>query len=268
MKTLLISIEIIFLILNTGYANNFKSDSCNIVDGIEYFNNNNYLQALDYFNDFIKSNQNCPEAYYYRAEIYLSEKRKPVDYEKAKNDLNNAIRLNPVNGIYYFERAVCNLGLKNEIDYQNDMRKSIHFSPNEWLFYLKFGSYWISLNQGDSAIFYLSEIISNTSDNSIKSMAYIKRAKCFIFCYEKKSEIEKLDYLEKANNDLYESFKTDPNDPEALFYSALIFYQLGSYSQSIDISNDALVNISKRPQYNYLIDNINTLISEAKNRMK
>lgn len=71
--------------------------------GMSAFRQNNYTQAINYFDQAIEANTNYVGAYYYRGLSYMGE----TQYDSSIADLSHAISLNTNEPDAYYFRAMC-----------------------------------------------------------------------------------------------------------------------------------------------------------------
>lgn len=283
MKRIIIMILFLEMLLNTTYSISIKnpSDTCNEFHriGINYFYQNEYGKAIEYLEDAIKLDSSCDDSYYLKGLIYIDEESGYFDLFKAGREFEKAISIRPNNAIYYYELSRCYLIAGNEEGYFRNVHKALDIEPTDWLIFYGHAGNCYYLEMPDSVIYYCSKIITNPNvGNAMKIMGYLRRAKCYLFLLPQILQKENLDNNEKqlkllhnykiAQNDLNKVFEVNANEPEALFYQGVIFYNLGSYQNAKDDCYEALNYIAKHPSYNYLIKDIQSLIKLSEEQLK
>jgi len=115
-------------------------------------NNGKITEALKILNKAIELNQGPKEAYYYylRGSIYANSK--PEDSNKAIQDLNKAIELDPAYGVAYNARGVLSNNLQQYNKAIQDLNKAIELNPGYWDNYSSRGISYFNLKQYSRAI--------------------------------------------------------------------------------------------------------------------
>lgn len=76
--------------------------------GINAKNNENYTEAVDYFTQALALDDHDSKPWFYRANIYNHSLK---EYDLALADYDEAIKREPENEFYYYNRALCSLNL-------------------------------------------------------------------------------------------------------------------------------------------------------------
>lgn len=76
--------------------------------GINAKNNENYTEAVDYFTQALALDDHDSKPWFYRANIYNHSLK---EYNLALADYDEAIKREPENEFYYYNRALCSLNL-------------------------------------------------------------------------------------------------------------------------------------------------------------
>lgn len=92
-----------------------------------YFHDQNYTMAQKYFDLAIIVNPDYERALYNRAYFYSVLQK----YSESLSDLNKLVKLSPKNALYYFERSLVYLHLKQKEKACEDISKSIEFGNDK-----------------------------------------------------------------------------------------------------------------------------------------
>ena len=143
MKKLLLSL----LVVLAFSAASIASATSDYDAGKKAFEAKNYTQAVTYYESAIKQNTKYAEAYYGKGEAEMepnssdgyygrgSAYAAKSEWEKAKKDLDLAVKYDPNNYEKYIARAMTLYELKQKEAAYADVEKAIQLAPNEPLPY-------------------------------------------------------------------------------------------------------------------------------------
>ena len=205
--------------------NNIDPVRALLESGISYYDIGDYDNAILELTRVIRSNPNIAEAFNYRGLAYLSKWDNGRLVEAARADLTNAIRLDPYNAVYYFNRAEAYRLNSSSSTYMSseqileELSQAIRLDPHEAIFYVRRGYIYYESRLYDRAIEDLTRAITL---NPRIIQAYHWRA----WAYESKNDyhMAKYDYDQIIN--------IAPHNGEAYYSRARCWENLGNRSQA------------------------------------
>ena len=202
--------------------------------GMESYNENRLISAVEYFSRAIKSDSLKAEYYFQRANTYVIL----GDIEKAFNDYKKSIEIDSTDSRFFLNRgqlfsdnskypeALADFKYARELEPQNPL-------PN---FNLGYSSYLAG--DKESAIKYYTDAI-NSDSTFIK--AFVNRGNVY----------SELDSSSKAINDFTSAIKLNPNDEMAFANRASEYFTIGDFQNSIDDLTEAINLNNQNPKYYY-----------------
>jgi tetratricopeptide (TPR) repeat protein len=148
--------------------------------GTAYYNKGDYDRAIQDYDQAIRINPNGVSGYYSRGSAYY----KKGDYDRVIQDLNEAIRLSPKDTSLYDLRGE---SYKNKSDYDRaiqDFNEAIHLNPNFERAYFDCGNAYIDKDDYDRAIQEFDEAIRLNANDA---HAYNSRG----VAYERKGDYDR-----------------------------------------------------------------------------
>ena len=177
-----------------------------------------------------KASENLATAYNNRGSAY----NRKGDYDRAIQDVSEAIRLSPSFG-YYRERGIAYNGKGDYDQAIQDFSEAIHRNPNDAFIYIYRGESYDHKRDYDPAIQDFNEAIRLSSKNS---RAYGSRGQSYR---------EKGDY-DRAIDDYSEAIRLSPKDLGAYLGRGFAFLSKGDYDRAIQDFNEV---ISVNPKFPY-----------------
>ncbi len=182
-----------------------------------------YNKAIDNYNMALKLNPEYAEAYYFRGYAYYELK----DYGKAIEDYSKAIKLNPEYEVVYHFRGITYRLLKEYDKAIEDYNKAIELNPREANVYYSRGFVYAYLKEYDKAIEDYSKAIElNPEDADL----YYFRGNAYF-------NLKKYD---KAIEDYSKAVKLNPKIVEAYFSRGSVFDDLKKYDKAIEDYSKAI----------------------------
>ncbi|EGR34644.1 hypothetical protein IMG5_005100 [Ichthyophthirius multifiliis] len=213
-----------------------------ICEGILSAQNNQFEQAMNFFNKANKLFSQKMEPFFYKAMTLVrftnklipkTDEQKRIQYKQnALKNLDKGIELNDQNANIYFHRGVLRFSLNQINDSIQDFDKAIEKSEdNNAKHYYARGLAYACINCKKQAINDLS-IAINLDQNY--SNAYLNRAKCFHLIGDRNS----------AFVDLQKFVNIKPQDPDIHLWAGNLLFNIGAYEDAIKAYSH-VNNISK-----------------------
>jgi tetratricopeptide (TPR) repeat protein len=123
-----------------------------IISGQIAYDNQDYVVAIQHFNNVISGKPYLYEPWYYRglAKLQLD------DYVGAENDFNEAIKLNPYIHQMFSARAISRINLKKYTEAIDDYDRALKLNPDE-------RGYWFNRAYADSSSKTISRLIRTST---------------------------------------------------------------------------------------------------------
>ncbi|MDL2223584.1 tetratricopeptide repeat protein, partial [Bacteroidales bacterium OttesenSCG-928-M11] len=191
-----------------------------------------YVVAIQYFNQVIKAKPHLAEPYLYRglAKFYLD------DYSGAERDLTSCIEQNPFLWMAYQIRGASRQSQGNFKGAIEDYNKGIEFRPEDRHFLFNKGIALAQLKEYDEAIKLFDELIQLQSGFV---PAYLTRGAVYI---EKKDTLNALENYNRA-------LEIDKYYAPAYERRAILFLQQEEYQKALQDIDEAIRLESKQPGY-------------------
>jgi len=141
-------------------------------------------------------------------------------YEKALDDFDHAIELNPNSAIIYYNRGLVYTDLEEQKQAIEDFNQAILLNPNDAFAYYNRGIAYADLNEHQQAITDFNQAIKLAPKNAL---AYYRRG----FSYSELKE------LGQAIKDFDQAIRLDPNYTSAYRSRGLASFELKEYQQAI-----------------------------------
>ncbi len=158
-KVLVLSLTMVFCFTIASAQNKTAAEF--IENGIDKFEEKEYMEAIVSFNEAIKLDSKASQAYYMRGNI----KQKFADVHGAMKDYNKAIESKPDFSEAYFERGNIKYLLQDYYGAINDYSKTIELNENNLDAYYKRGQAKQQLEAYQDAINDCTKIIEKDRDN-------------------------------------------------------------------------------------------------------
>lgn len=223
-------IRIIFLVLFSIFSINGTSslygqinvDRMTIIGrNALYFED--YILAINYFNQIVKAKPYLSEPYFYRAtgKYYLE------DYKGAEIDCDKSLELNPYFADAYNLRGIVYQRQGKYEESIKDFKRGAEIEPTNVNFLINIGVAHINLKDYEAAIESYSKAIE-LSPNLI--LAWINRA------HSKLASKDTLGGLE----DFTKVISLNPYIPDGYVGRGAVYYQMGDYEKSLDDMNKTI----------------------------
>ncbi len=181
---------------------------------------------LTLWNDVIGQYQNVPVAYLNRGAEFGREKMP----DKALDDFNKAIKLNPGYAKAYYNRAVVLLEKKNTTSAIDDLNKAVELNPRYLQSYLKRGNVFLDIREYSKALIDFNKVIE--LDPNLAN-AYNERGNIYGF-------LEKYDL---AKDDFSRAIELNPKGSEAFFNRAILYLNLKEFDKALkDLDSTIALN--------------------------
>lgn len=191
--------------------------------GVSYANLKQYDKAIEDYNKAIELNQNDSEVYYNRGVSYSSLKQ----YDKAVEDYNKAIELNPNYLKAYNNRGTSYANLRQYDKAVEDFNKAIELNPNDSVVYFNSGNIYADLNQYDKSVEEYNKAIELNPNNS---KFYNNRGVSY-------ADLKQYD---KAIEDYNKAIELNSSDSEVYSNRGDLYNKLGQYGKAIEDCNKAI----------------------------
>lgn len=193
--------------------------------GNAYSNSGKYQKAIEDYNHAIRLNPDIDNAatYFNRGNAYFDSGK----YQKAIEDYNQVIRLNPNNDSAYCNRADIFTKFGEHQQAIENYDKAIRLNPNNANAYLIRGENYRVLGQYKRAIKDYNQAIRFDPNNS---QSYSGRGLVYYHLNKNK----------KAINDYNQAIRLDPNDLRDYVNRGAVYMRLGQYKRAIKDYNQAL----------------------------
>lgn len=201
-----------------------------------------WKDSLTLWSTVLTISPSSPQPYLARSEVYMSLGK----YDRALQDLENAIRLVPDYADAYYNRATVYLKLDDHSKVVADLNKAIQLNPSMDKAYFVRGTSLIKLEQYPQAIRDLDRFLLKAPD-FVAHEGYYSRAIAYT----------KINDYNKAINDLNNFLKIAPVTENAKIYMAYLersaaYTKLGKFHEAILDSTKAIEMNPKEPKgYNY-----------------
>ncbi len=216
--------------------------------GNDYYELKEHEKAIEDYNKAIELNPNVSQAYYNRGLAYGELK----EYEKAIEDYNNAIELNPNDAHAYNNRGTAYDGLQQHKKAIEDYNKAIELNPNLTLVYNNRGTAYGGLQQHKKAIEDYNKALEL---NPLYALAYINRGNTY----------GELTEHEKAIEDYSKAIELNPTYAHAYNNRGTVYYELKEHEKAIGDYNKA---IELNPTYAHAYNNRGTVYGKLKEHEK
>ncbi|WP_017295451.1 serine protease [Geminocystis herdmanii] len=189
----------------------------------DYYEQGEYEKAIDEYNQALKINPNFAESYFYRGSTYGTINK----YDNAISDLNQALKINPTFAHAYLSRGIIYANQQQYTKAISDLNEALKINPNFAYAYYNRGTSYLYLKQYEKALSDLNEALKI---NPNYAEAYNNRGISYFY----------LKQYEKALSDLNEALKINPNYAEAYNNRGRNYARLQQYEKSINDYNQAL----------------------------
>ena len=197
--------------------------------GVAYAGLNQHERAIEDYNKAIALNPNYAEAYYNRGTAYAGLNQ----HERAIEDFNKAIELNPNYAEAYYNRGVAYAGLNQHERAIEDFNRAIALNPNYAKAYNNRGVAYAELNQHEREIEDYNKAIALNPDDA---EAYYNRGLTYAG----------LNQYERAIEDYNKAIALNPDFAEAYNNRGNAYYGLNQHERAIEDYNKA---IALNPNY-------------------
>jgi len=197
--------------------------------GVAHHELKQHEKAINDYNKAIELNPNLAEAYYNRGSAYRELKQ----YEKAITNYNKAIELNPSLADAYSNCGVTHCELKQYEKAIENFNRAIELNPEDSRAYNNRGVAYYVLNQQEKAIKDCNTAIELNPKNP---EAYNNQGNVY----------RKLNQQEKAIEDYNKAIELNPNFAGAYNDRGLAYYELNQQEKAIEDYNKA---IELNPKY-------------------
>ncbi len=191
--------------------------------GAYYSSLKSYEKAIDDLNKAIELDPNNSQFYLDRVNRYLSL----MSYEKAIDDCNKAIELDPNNAEFYLGRGICYFFLKSYDKAIDDLNKAIEFDPENSIYYVYRGECYLSLQSYDKAIEDFNKTIELNPENAA---SYSNRGECYL----------SLQSYDKAIEDFNKTIELNPENAASYSNRGNCYLSLQSYDKAIEDFNKTI----------------------------
>lgn len=185
--------------------------------GKEAIYQNRFVEAIQIFNQVIRSKPDLAEPHFYRgvAKYYLG------DYRGAEFDYTKSIILDNYNPFAFHYRGVARANLFDYANAFDDLAKSIALKPGNPYVYLSRGLLYLQLKKYKEGIFDLDTVIS--IDPAIED-AYLNRALAYL----------ELKEFEKARNDCNKALKINILNADAFLRRGIVRSEMDDPKGAMD----------------------------------
>lgn len=145
----------------TSVQNRYSESEVNSLNmGLYYYDEGNYVEAIQEFNMAIASAPDMSEAYNDRGLAYFAI----GENDKALADFDQAIELAPESGVSYSNRGAVYFSLGNDDEAMADLDKAIELSPRLAMAYHNRGLVYLDMGDADQAILDFDKAIEFTPE--------------------------------------------------------------------------------------------------------
>ena len=172
--------------------------------GIDYYNRGDYDNAIIELSEAIRLNSNLAEAYNYRGLSYLYKWDSGRLVESARADLTAAIRLDPYNAVYYFNRAATyrqnsssSTFIYNE-QVLEELSQAIRLDPHNAMYYVQRGFVYFEMaigantrdweNTRSNSSYFLNKTIEDCTQAIALNPRYVEAYHWRAWAYETKND--------------------------------------------------------------------------------
>lgn len=148
--------------------------------------------------------------------------RKQNKCKEAIQQYDEAIRLEPANYKYYFQRGKCEYNLKDFESAKNSFKSTVEYQPNFTPAYSLLAKIYKNEKDNQNAIYYYQEAARNESNNSRKVQYKLLLVNLLL----------KEDRVAEAQRHIAEAKSIDPTNPNILFYNAEILSMQKNWSSA------------------------------------
>lgn len=222
-----------------------------------------YEKQISFLDDILQKKPSNASLYAKRGGVKVRQK----EYAAALEDLEYAIELDSTQGIYFFASATAHYYLENMSDAIIFGKKAIELGYRHPQLKTFIGSAYASMNQFDSAVYYLENSLSELPQNSKTYRAlgntYTKMgdASTAILNYQKAIDLNPLDSisyagiveeslslgdLKKAKQTFYAAQEMSLTSPDLLYVYGMILNDEDNYDSAFIIFEKVLV---EQPQH-------------------
>ncbi|MEL6653159.1 MAG: tetratricopeptide repeat protein, partial [Bacteroidota bacterium] len=165
-----------------------------------------------------------------RAYLMGENLRKQNKCKEAIQQYDEAIRLEPANYKYYFQRGKCEYNLKDYESAKTSFKSTVEYQPGFTPAYSLLAKIYKNEKDNDNAIYYYQEAARNENNNSRKVQYKLLLVNLLL----------KEDRVSEAQRHIAEAKSVDPTNPNILFYNAEILSMQKNWSSARSSYEQAL----------------------------
>ncbi|GAA4829936.1 hypothetical protein GCM10023331_13980 [Algivirga pacifica] len=168
-------------------------------------------------------------AYYVIGEKFR-EHNEPL---KAIDQYNKAIKIDPANPQFHYQKGMCYLSLRQFENALNAFKVAEEYNPNSLETHKRLYNIYMQKDYFDDAIYHLDRIFELSPHEKIKIQAK----------YSIVSILFKLERLLDTEKHLLDLLKLNPIDTRALFFCAKLYNEQGNYTKAKEAALSALQHL-------------------------
>jgi tetratricopeptide (TPR) repeat protein len=186
------------------------------------FKEDGWDAGISYIDNYIDKFPNCLEAYLIRSEFYTEI---DDDFQKALDDAEKAIKINPYNAATYNNRGYIYAKFGGDINKAlNDFNKAIELDESNFKAYTNRANMYLKLGE-------IQRVVSDCT-KAIELMSGVGKESCEPY-YNRGLAYANMGEVNKALNDFNKTIELAPENAEAYAKCGLIYWKLGKIQEAI-----------------------------------